>query len=335
MATDSKPVTSAEYRSFGVVDEDAEQEIGFFLPDTFAILPFVSALESLRAANRFSGRPLYRWHLYGEEDRPAIANNALSIDVSGSIHTSRRLHRLIVCGVHDPHLFEKPAINRALRKISGNGTALGALDTGSYLLAQAGLIRKRRCTVHWENLPGFRSAFPEINVFCELFEVDGDLFTCAGGAAALDMMLALIARDHGIALAAQIADLFIHTTIRCASDSQRPGTAERTGIHHAGLINCVELMESNIEQPLSTAELARITRISTRQLERLFRANLNTTPTLYYLELRLHAGRELLRQSGLSVLEVAAAVGFTSADYFSRRFRARYNFSPSEARLRQ
>lgn len=327
-------MTSTNYRSFGVVDEEAEQEIGFFLPDTFAILPFVSALEPLRAANRFSGRPLYRWHLYGEEDRPAVANNAMSIEVTGAIHKSRQLHRLVVCGAHDPHLFEKPVINRTLRRIAGNGTSLGALDTGSYLLAQAGLIRNRRCTIHWENLPGFRNAFPEINVFCELFEVDGDLFTCSGGAAALDMMLALVARDHGVALAAQIADLFIHTTFRCANDSQRPGTAERTGIHHPGLIDCIELMESNIEQPLSTAELARMIGISTRQLERLFRSKLHTTPTLYYLELRLHTGRELLRQSGLSVLEVAAAVGFASADYFSRRFRARYNFSPSEARLR-
>ncbi|MEE9322588.1 MAG: GlxA family transcriptional regulator [Granulosicoccus sp.] len=328
-------MTSADYRSFGVVDEDAEQEIGFFLPDTFAILPFISALEPLRAANRFSGRALYRWHLYGEEDRAAIANNALAIDVNGTLQQARQLHRLIVCGAHEPHLFENSAINRTLRRIASSGTPLGALDTGSYLLAQAGLIRNRRCTIHWENLPGFRNTFPEIKVFCELFEVDDNLFTCAGGAAALDMMLALIGKDHGIALAAQIADLFIHTTTRNAHDSQRPGTAERTGIHHPGLINCIELMEANIEQPLSTAELASMTNISTRQLERLFRANLHTTPTLYYLELRLHAGRELLRQSGLSVLEVATATGFASADYFSRRFRTRYSFSPSDARFRR
>ncbi len=327
-------MTPVDFQAFGVVTDAAEQEIGFFLPDTFALLPFVSALEPLRAANRFSGRSLYRWHFYGEADRPAIANNALSVDVHGKLRDSRQLHRLIVCGAHDPHLFDKPAINRTLRRISSTGTSLGALDTGSFLLAQADLIRNRRCTIHWENLPGFRNAFPDTHVSCELFEVDGDLFTCAGGAAALDMMLALITKDHGHTLAAQIADLFIHTTIRNANDSQRPGIAERTGVHHSGLISCIELMESNIEQPLSTTELAGMTGMSTRQLERLFRNNLNTTPTLYYLDLRLQAGRQLLRQSGLSVLEVAAAVGFTSADYFSRRFRARYSFCPSDTRLR-
>lgn len=320
---------------FGVLDGDGEQTIGFYLPNTFGMLPFVSALEPLRAANRFTGRGLYQWQLYGDTRADAVANNAMSVAVDGSILEVEKLDHLIVCGPHDPHLFQDQKVLRALRQVSARGTRIGSLDSGSYMLAQADLIKRRRCTIHWENLPGFREAFPEINVSSELFEVDEDLFTCAGGTAALDMMLAVIARDHGGTLAMQVAELFISTSSRAATDPQRRSIVERTGVHHAGVVSCIELMESNLEQPITTNELADMVNISSRQLERLFRSYLQTTPTLYYQQVRLKAGHELLRQTTMSVLEVAAAVGFSSPDYFSRRFRAFLGFSPTEARKRR
>lgn len=150
----------------------------------------------------------------------------------------------------------------------------------------------------------------------------------------MDMMLAMISEDHGQALAAQVADLFISTDTREASDSQRRSTVERSGVHHAGVVSCIELMESNLEQPISTAELATMVGVSRRQLERLFRTHLNTTPTLYYQQIRLQAGHNLLCQTTMSILEIASAMGFTSADYFSRRYRLLYGCSPTEARRR-
>ncbi|MFK7855023.1 MAG: GlxA family transcriptional regulator [Granulosicoccus sp.] len=320
---------------YGVLDGKGEQTIGFYLPDTFGMLPFVSALEPLRAANRYTGKRLYQWQLLGDTDSDAIANNAMSLTVDASIHDAGELDHLIVCGPHEPHLFDDPRVLKVLRQLSARGTRMGSLDTGSYMLAQADLIKRRRCTIHWENLPGFREAFPEINVSSELFEVDEDLFTCAGGTAALDMMLAVIERDHGVPLSTQVAELFISTSPRSASDPQRRSIVERTGVHHAGVVSCIELMESNLEQPITTNELAEMVNVSSRQLERLFRSYLQTTPTLYYQQVRLRAGHELLRQTTMSVLEVAAAVGFSSPDYFSRRFRAFIGFSPTEARKRR
>lgn len=319
---------------YGVVRGTAEQRIGFFLTDTFAMLPFVSALEPLRAANRFSGRDLYDWVLLGSNTKQVRANNAMHISVDSSIHDVGKLNRLIVCGPHEPHRFNDSKALRALRQHASRGTLIGSLDSGSYLLAQADLIKRRRCTIHWENLPGFREAFPQLTVSSELFEVDDGLFTCAGGTAALDMMLAIVREDHGNALATQVADLFIATDTRESSAPQRRSIVERTGVYHPGVVSCIELMESNLEQPISTAELASMVGISSRQLERLFRAHLRTTPTLYYQKLRLRVGHELLRQTAMSVLEIAAAVGFTSADYFSRRFRVQFGFSPTEARKR-
>jgi len=327
--------SSFDYSRYGVSVGKADQQIGFFLLDTFAMLPFVSAVEPLRAANRFSGRDLYNWKLLGSGNAEVIANNAMSLAVDGSVHDDLRLDRLIVCGPHDPHRYDDAKIFRALRSHANRGTKIGSLDSGSYLLAQADLIKHRRCTIHWENMPGFREAFPALTVSSELFEMDEGLFTCAGGTAALDMMLAIVRQDHGNDLAERVADLFIATDTRDSSAPQRRGIVARAGVHHPGVVSCIELMESNLEQPISTTELAEMIGVSARQLERLFRTHLRTTPTLYYQKVRLKAGHELLRQTALSVLEIATAVGFSSADYFSRRFRVQFGYSPTEARKRR
>jgi AraC family carnitine catabolism transcriptional activator len=319
---------------YGVCAGKAEQKIGFFLADTFAMLPFISAVEPLRAANRFSGRDLYDWELLGDGTDEVMANNAMKVRVDGSIHDGVKLSRLIVCGPHSPHFYNDAKALRALRQYSARGTLIGSLDTGSYLLAQADLIKRRRCTIHWENIPGFREAFPELMISSELFEVDNGLITCAGGTAAFDMMLAIIRQDHGNDLAEQVADLFIATVMRESSAPQRRGTVERARVYHPGVVNCIELMESNLEQPIGTTDLADMVGVSSRQLERLFRTHLGTTPTLYYQQVRLKAGHDLLRQTSMSVLEIAAAMGFTSADYFSRRFRVQFGYSPTEARKR-
>lgn len=323
-----------DFTRYGVMSGSAEQRIGFFLPDTFAMLPFISALEPLRAANRYSGRFLYSWHLYGETGAPALANNAMQQIVEGPLEAADRLDRLIVCGPHEPNLYLNEATFRTLKRIAASGTSMGAMDTGTYLLARAKLIGERRCTIHWENLPGFVEDFPRIKVSSELFENDNSLITCAGGGASLDMMLTIIESDHGHTLAAQVAELFIHSGIRRANEPQRMGITARTGIFHPGLVDCVELMEANIEQPLTTMELAAMIRISKRQLERLFRAHMKTTPTHYYQQIRLDAGLKLLEQTSMTVLDVAVACGFASAGHFSKRFRTFYGRSPRQVRQR-
>ncbi|MFK7861210.1 MAG: GlxA family transcriptional regulator [Granulosicoccus sp.] len=328
----SIPESSIDFSRYGVPTTVAERQIGFFIPDTFAMLPFISALEPLRAANRISGQALYSWKLLGTGADYAFANNAMPFALDGKITDSGKLDRLIVCGPHEPHRYNDPKAIRALRQWAQRGTQLGSLDTGSHLLAMAELIKQRRCTIHWENLPGFREAFPGVNATSELYEIDDHLFTCAGGTASLDMMLALVAQDHGKALAGQLAELFISSGDRRPTDPQRRSIVERSGIHHPGLVSCIELMESNVEQPLGTAELADMVNVSGRQLERLFKSYLQTTPTLYYQQIRLKAGHELLMQTTMSVLEVASATGFSSSDYFSRRFRSRFGVSPTEAR---
>ena len=318
--------------SFGNVDGDGESRIGFLLTPTFSILPFISAVEPLRVANRFSGRALYSWHVFSRDGEPVVAANGMSQAAEACIEDVASFPTVIVCGPHDPNRFDSPAIDAWLRRLARAGTRLGALDTGAYLLAQAHLLDGYRCTIHWENLPGFMESFPNLDVSSELYEFDRNRFSCGGGTAALDMMLTLIATEQDRRLASMVSELFLHENIRAAEEPQRMNLRLRLGITHPGLLECIALMEKNLEQPLLPAELAARIGVSKRQLERLFRRYLASTPARYYMELRLQQGRQLLDQTAMPVTEVALACGFASPGHFSYRYRALYGLSPRQTR---
>ena len=318
--------------SFGNVDGDAESRIGFLLTPTFSILPFISAVEPLRAANRVSGRALYSWHVFSSDGQPVAAANGMTQAAEASIDEVASFPTVIVCGPHDPNRFDSPEIVHWLRRLARGGTRLGALDTGAYLLARARLLDGYRCTIHWENLPGFTESFPNIGVSSELYEFDRNRFSCGGGTAALDMMLTLIATEQDRRLASMVSELFLHDNIRAAQEPQRMDLRLRLGIAHSGLLECIGLMEKNLEQPLLPAELAARIGVSKRQLERLFRRYLVSTPARYYMDLRLQHGRQLLDQTAMPVTEVALACGFASPGHFSYRYRALYGLSPRQSR---
>ena len=200
-------------------------------------------------------------------------------------------------------------------------SALGALCTGSYLLARAELLNGYRCTIHWENLASLREEYPRLIISSELFEVDRDRYTCSGGTAPLDMMLHLIARQQDQPLAAAISEEFLCERIRGRHDRQRIPLRLRLGTSQPKLIEAVALMEANLEEPMSPDELALHVGLSRRQLERLFQKYLSCVPTRYYLELRLARARQLLLQTTMSIVDVAFACGFVSAPHFSKCYR--------------
>jgi transcriptional regulator GlxA family with amidase domain len=200
------------------------------------------------------------------------------------------------------------------------------------VLARAGLLDGYRCTIHWENLPGFAEEFPDIEVIAELYEIDRNRFTCSGGTAALDMMLNLIALNLGHDIAAGVADQLMHHRIRSGYEGQRMELRARLDISHPKLLEAITNMEENLETPMSCAELARGVGLSPRQLERLFRKHLSRSPTHYYLGLRLDRARFLLLQTSLSILNVALACGFVSASHFSKCYREYFGWAPSDER---
>lgn len=209
---------------------------------------------------------------------------------------------------------------------------LGGIDTGSVVLAEAGLLQGYRATLHWEAIEAFKESYPQLDVTQELFEIDRRRITCAGGTASIDLMLDLIGQAHGADLAIQVSEQFVLGRIRPRKDHQRMEIASRYGIRNKKLVHVIGEMEAHSEPPLSTLALAESINVTRRQLERLFRLHLNDTPSNFYLRLRLEKARQLLRQTDLSVLEVSIACGFESPSYFTRSYRARFERCPREDR---
>ncbi|WP_252107405.1 MULTISPECIES: GlxA family transcriptional regulator [unclassified Halomonas] len=309
------------------------ERIGFLLFPRFSMMAFFSAVEPLRIANRISGEALFEWHLLSQDGQPVTASNDMTLLVDAPIGTLE-LSSLALCSGFEPDRNLDRALTGWLHRLDAAGCALGGLDTGGFLLAEAGLIKGERVTLHWESLPVFRERFPWIETSDELFELGERRFFCAGGAASMDMSLEMIARRHGASLAVAVSEQLIHERLRSHHDQQRMSLARRLGSYNRRLIDAVALMERHLEEPLPLIEIAKRSDISTRQLQRLFERQLGATPRQWYLNLRLDRAERLLIDTDMGVLAIGVACGFGSSSSFARAFRARFGYSPIEGRRR-
>jgi transcriptional regulator GlxA family with amidase domain len=325
--------TGSETALYGIPAGPANRPVSFYLEPTFGMLAFISAVEALRVANRLSEQNLYSWRVITRDGQPVPAANGMLQEADASIEQVKSAPLLFVLGHHDPHRHQDRKVLNWLRDLDRRGSVLGGLDTGAYVLAQAGLLTRYRSTIHWENRTGMLEAFPELVVSNRLFEIDGPRLTCAGGTAALDLMLHLIERQQGRELATAVAEMFMHVSLRAASEPQRMSLESRTGVCQPKVLDGIALMEANVEQPLTVTEISEAIGITKRQLERLFRAYLDTTPSRYYMEVRLCHGRRLLEQTALSITDVALASGFVSPGHFSRCYRGRFGHPPRQTRI--
>lgn len=318
----------------------------FFLVNDFTILPFTAAIEALRIANRMLGYQAYKWRLASADGEKVSSSSGIEIAVQTSLAQERRMlsgsdrpSMAIICSGIDVENFSNKAVHAWLREAYNRNVQVGSLCTGAHILAQAGLLNGKRCAIHWENLPGFSEAFPEVEVYADLYEVDGNIHTCAGGTASLDMMLNLIGQDFDDNLVNRICEQALTDRVREQSDRQRLPLRARLGVQNAKVLSIIEVMEKNLAEPLSLLEIADDAGLSRRQIERLFRQEMGRSPARYYLEIRLERARHLLVQSTLPVVEVAVACGFVSASHFSKCYREIYNRSPqqerAERRMRQ
>jgi len=304
----------------------------FVLLHKFTMLSFSCAIEPLRLANYVAGKALYTWRLAGEGGVEATCSNGATFRLDMGLTEVEREETIMVCGgVEVQRATTRPILNW-LRREARRGTTIGGMCTGSYALAKAGLLDGKRATIHWENQDGFLEEFEQVKLTKSVFVIDGNRISTAGGTSSLDLVLKIITTDHGNDLANNVADLLIYSAIRTDQDTQRLSIPTRIGVRHPKLSQVIQMMEGNIEDPLSPADLADQVGMSTRQLERLFRRYLNRSPKRYYMELRLQKARNLLMQTDMSVINVALACGFASPSHFSKCYRSHYNTTPYRER---
>jgi transcriptional regulator GlxA family with amidase domain len=297
------------------------------------MMAFSAAIEPLRSANRMSERQLYEWQLISIDGKEVMASNGIGVAVHRPLNELRKADMLVVCAGLEPTQFGRShRIHHHLRRLARHGSMMGAISTGAFILAEAGLLAGRRCTVHWEYADLFRSRYPALDVSRDIYVVDRGVFTCSGGTAALDLMLHFIAEASAPGIAVAVAEQFIHPQIRKQDDQQRLDTHTRYGIDSPKLAEAVRLMESAVENPLDMQQISARVGISARQIERLFREQIGTSPKTFYLKLRLARARTLLRQTVDPILGIALDCGFGSTSHLYHAYKRVFGIAPTDER---
>ena len=304
----------------------------FVLMEHFTLLSFSSALDALRIANRMSGKKLYDWTFIGESDEFVSCSAGTQFKLDNPLIELHRDDTILLCGGTAIQNSTTKKLIGWLRREARRGLVIGGLCTAAYPMAKAGLLDEKKATIHWENQDSFAEEFLEVELTKTVFVCDGNRYTTAGGTSSIDLLLKIIADDHGEELANAVADQMIYSSIRTDQDTQRLSVPTRIGVRHPKLSKVIQMMEINIEEPISPSVLAKDVGMSTRQLERLFRRYLDRSPKRYYMELRLQKARNLLMQTDMSVINVALACGFASPSHFSKCYRAHYDTTPYRER---
>ena len=304
----------------------------FLTLPNYSLIAVSNALEPLRMANRLIGRDVYQWSVVSATGQAVPSSSGISLTPTEALDKLGPVDILFVCGGVNVREAVGAPLLAHLRRLAERRVPLGGLCTGGYALARAGLLDNFKATIHWENLSSLREEFPRVRISDQLFTIDRDRFTCSGGTAPLDLMLHLIQSKLGARVSQLVSEQFMIERVRNDTDRQYVPLRAQIGPSNRGLIRVAQLMEENIEKPLSLDKIAKATGLSRRQIERLFRRDLNCVPKRYYLEMRLRRARELLLQTAMPIMDITAACGFQSPPHFSKCYRSQFGYPPSAER---
>ena len=309
-------------------DQTTKNSIGFLVVPEFAPLGVFAAIEVLRAANRILGEPYYGWTVISRDGQPVTTQSATEIVADAAVGDDLGLDMLFICTGFRPESCCDSKTLGWIRNLSRHGTSMGAISTGTYVLARAGVIESRRCAIHSDHATSLREEFPEVDLVNGVYEIDRGLHTCTGGTSAIDMLITIVQDSHGEGFAAAIAHQFQQDRVRKHDEHQSKKKRLGLRVKSEPLGLAIDIMEENIENPLTLPTLAKDVGVTQRQLQRLFRKHINSTPKEIYLSLRLNYAQQLLLQTAMPVVDVAFAVGFSSASHFTKCYKARFGYSP-------
>ena len=314
---------------------EAPFEIAVIITPRFNLAATMNFLDPLRAANYLDGKPHYAWRVVSQEGGLIEASNRLSLASEPLSEMTSVPQLAIVSSSWTPEVYAAPSLLSALRRWARFGAGLGAIDTGAFILAVAGLLSGRTATVHYEHMDAFAELHDDIKVSEDLYVIDADRLTCGGGSASIDLALQLIRATQGEALANAAARYILYDRMRPPGTRQSPDAQEPIGATTtpSKLKIAIQIMERHLEEPRTIALIAEETGLSQRQLERLFTSYVGKSPLQYYRDIRLDRARGLVTQTEMPVWEVALACGFSSPEHFSRAYKSRFGLAPRVDRV--
>lgn len=305
---------------------------GFLLIDGFSHYAFAAALEPLRSANILLEQDRFTWSLIGTDKSTIHASNGLGCVVDMTCDEAFEMSNVIVCAGNNAAKLSTKPVEAWLRRCFRHGTKIGAVSSGVVVLAKAGLLDGISCAAHWEDIPHIRETYPFVEITDHIYQIHERIFTSAGGAASSHMMLKLIEELGGNTLAIDVATRMIIPRIRDGQDTANAPPHVRYGTWNKLVLAAIEIMNENIEEPISVITIASRLHVSIRQLERQFKAILRTTPNKFYLRIRLSQARQLVLYSDISIFDVALMCGFGNQQVMKKNYERLYGQSPIEER---
>lgn len=301
----------------------------------FNLAATVNFLDPFRAANYLDGSILFRWSIASAKGGEITASNGFQVGTVALKEVRQQNPDIVILSSSwTPEVYNSVPLHGALTRWARAGVTLGALDTGAFILAEAGLLKGKRATTHYEHIDALKELYPDTETLEDLFVFDGKRITCCGGAASTDFALHIIRSMHGDSLANAAARYLFHQSLRPQGSSQNPAGVEPLGSTAPAILKkAIKLMEDNLEDALSIAQICKRIKMSQRQLDRLFAQFVRKSPVLYYRDIRLDRARGLVTQTDMLLSEIAVASGFSSQAHFSRAYKERFGLSPRSDRI--
>ncbi len=302
------------------------QSVGILLFPGFSNHCLANAVEPLRAANGFAGHPLYQWHFLAVDERHLTSSSGLPVFAEARLSDHPRGDLLLVMPSYSHREAATPDALLALRAASKRFKTIAGLDTGSWLLAAAGLLDGRRATIHWDVIVEFAETFPEVNVVEDRYVLDGDRLSCGGATTTFELMLEVIRQRHGTTLQLEVAALFMH-----GERDPRLHPLMRAKPNRV-VSAAAALMRRHIEDPVPIGEIAAALGLTSRALEQHFAAAADASPRRVYTAIRLRSARRLVEETRLSILEIANRSGYRNASAMTRAFKREFGVAPQTMR---
>lgn len=290
------------------------------------------ACAPMRAVNSLFGRACYEVVMVGPSSEPVVSGIGIAVEPSVGFDEDAIFDMVVVIAAYDQPVDYKRPLMRFLRRQAQHGAEIGGVDLGVVFVAEAGLLVDHRAAVHWEVLDAVTDCFASVEFCDDVYVIDRNRFSCGGHMACRDLFIAVVERHHGSEVAQAVASDLKCGPLRPADTRQSNPLSWDPTIRNLHLRQAIDIMQENVENPLTIPHIAQEIGMSVRQLQNLSRQHFGETLSERYMAIRLNAARYMLMYSDMSVTEISVMTGFNSSAIFARAFRRRFNTTASQYR---
>ena len=300
---------------------------GIFIAEAFGMLSYASIVDVLKQMrDYYAGKPL-TWTTLSTTLDPVAAANGLQVLPQETISASPVFDYVIIIGSAESARYDNEQALAWIRSQHRHGAITCGTASATWLLARSGVLKGRRCTLHWRDIEVFREAYPDVEIVDEVYVVDERIVTCSGAATASDMVYHLLGEHFGHNAIRRIQEILFHERLREPHQSQRQNH-KRIQLLNPEVYRLMQAIDDNVEGALRIGSLCDQLGLNRRVVENVFREHIGISPKQYQLELRLTRAARMLNKTAMSIPEIAVATGFSSASHLSSSFSRRYGVSP-------